>query len=156
MSKLVQTDNANNDPAIDDVETVDVLIAGAVSTAAASVPGLASAQTAALPTTQAAAQPPVMAKLAFKVNGKARQLDVDTRTTLLDVLRENLHMTGTKKGCDHGQCGACTVHIDGVAQRSFLEHDLDEHDQYDDHRDSGRGADHRDQLRSNGVYHDQQ
>ena len=98
----------------------DVLIAGAVSTAAASVPGLASAQTAALPTPPAAVQPPVMAKFSLKVNGKTQQMDVDTRTTLLDVLRENLHMTGTKKGCDHGQCGACTVIVDGRRINSCL------------------------------------
>jgi xanthine dehydrogenase YagT iron-sulfur-binding subunit len=47
------------------------------------------------------------------VNGEARTLDVDPRTTLLDALRETLRLTGTKKGCDHGQCGACTVLLDG-------------------------------------------
>ena len=52
---------------------------------------------------------PVLMKVSFKVNGKPRELEVDTRTTLLDALRENLHLIGTKKGCDHGQCGACTV-----------------------------------------------
>jgi xanthine dehydrogenase YagT iron-sulfur-binding subunit len=106
----------------------DVLIAGAVSTAAASVPGLAVAQaanpggvsTAALPTQTAAAQPPVMSKFSLKVNGKTQQLDVDTRTSLLDVLREHLHLTGTKKGCDHGQCGACTVIVDGHRINSCL------------------------------------
>jgi xanthine dehydrogenase YagT iron-sulfur-binding subunit len=55
----------------------------------------------------------VKSKVAFQVNGKARELELDTRTTLLDALREHLHLTGTKKGCDHGQCGACTVLVDG-------------------------------------------
>jgi hypothetical protein len=49
----------------------------------------------------------------LKVNGKVRQLDVAPWTTLLDALREQLHLTGTKKGCDHGQCGACTVLVNG-------------------------------------------
>ena len=47
------------------------------------------------------------------VNGTAHALQLDPRATLLDTLRETLHLTGTKKGCDHGQCGACTVHLDG-------------------------------------------
>nr|WP_295929452.1 (2Fe-2S)-binding protein [uncultured Dyadobacter sp.] len=59
-------------------------------------------------------------KLFLTVNGKRRQLTIDPRVTLLDLLRENLGLTGTKKGCDFGQCGACTVHIDGRRTLSCL------------------------------------
>jgi xanthine dehydrogenase YagT iron-sulfur-binding subunit len=64
------------------------------------------------------------------VNGEARALDVDPRTTLLDALREHLKLTGAKKGCDHGQCGACTVLANGVRINACLSlavmHDGDE------------------------------
>ena len=56
----------------------------------------------------------------LKVNGKTERIDVDPRTTLLDALREHLHLTGTKKGCDHGQCGACTVIVEGRRINSCL------------------------------------
>ena len=55
----------------------------------------------------------------LSVNGKKHNLRIDPRTTLLDCLREHLHLTGSKKGCDHGQCGACTVHINGRRVNSF-------------------------------------
>ena len=56
---------------------------------------------------------PARHKVATTINGKRFKLEVEARASLLDVLREQLALTGTKKGCDHGQCGACTVHIDG-------------------------------------------
>ncbi len=56
----------------------------------------------------------------LSVNGKKYDLRIDPRTTLLDCLREHLHLTGSKKGCDHGQCGACTVHINGRRVNSCL------------------------------------
>ena len=56
----------------------------------------------------------------LRVNGRKHDLRIDPRTTLLDCLRENLHLTGSKKGCDHGQCGACTVHINGRRVNSCL------------------------------------
>lgn len=58
--------------------------------------------------------------VSFTVNGTKRELKMDTRTTLLDTLREHLHLTGTKKGCDHGQCGACTVLVNGRRINSCL------------------------------------
>ena len=58
--------------------------------------------------------------LNIKVNGKAYKMDTEPRETLLDFLRERLDLTGTKKGCDHGQCGACTVHVDGQRVNSCL------------------------------------
>ena len=58
--------------------------------------------------------------MTLKVNGKDYSLQLDPRTTLLDALRERLELTGTKKGCDHGQCGACTVHVNGMRINSCL------------------------------------
>lgn len=60
------------------------------------------------------------AACSLTINGETKELHVDTRVTLLDLLRDHLHMTGTKKGCDHGQCGACTVLVNGQRINSCL------------------------------------
>src|ERR1700744_240772 len=58
--------------------------------------------------------------VSLNINGETHPIAIDSRTTVLDLLREDLHLTGTKKGCDHGQCGACTVLVNGERCNSCL------------------------------------
>ena len=100
---------------------------------AASTPALASVSPSAPPAAKEV--PPTdgvegAVPVSLRINGKEHNLKLDPRTTLLDCLRENLNMPGTKKGCDHGQCGACTVHVNGRRVNSCLSfaimHSMDE------------------------------
>ncbi|MDE1178061.1 MAG: 2Fe-2S iron-sulfur cluster-binding protein [Edaphobacter sp.] len=72
------------------------------------------------PSQEATTAPAGSVSVTLKVNGTIHQLQIDPRATVLDTLRETLHLTGTKKGCDHGQCGACTVHVNGRRANSCL------------------------------------
>jgi xanthine dehydrogenase YagT iron-sulfur-binding subunit len=95
---------------------------GAVGVAATAVPIVAGAQTAPpmAPTATAAETIEGAIPVSLRINGKQLDLQIDPRTTLLDCLRETVSLTGTKKGCDHGQCGACTVHVNGRRINSCL------------------------------------
>lgn len=115
------TEHFRDDSAGIDNARRELLIAGALSATAAALPGAAAAQTPGATKEAGATTPaPVLSRVALRVNGQRYEKEVDTRTTLLDLLREHLQLTGTKKGCDQGQCGACTVIADGRRINSCL------------------------------------
>lgn len=94
---------------------------GAAGVAVTSTPLLAAAPAAPAPATASAHdEHGGLCPVRLTVNGQEHELELDARTTLLDCLRDNLHLPGTKKGCDHGQCGACTVHVNGKRVNSCL------------------------------------
>jgi len=94
-----------------------LLSAGAAGVAA---PAFAAAAASVVSATQSRRNAGAAVPVSLNVNGQARQLSLDARTTLLDALRDHLQLTGSKKGCDHGQCGACTVLVGGVRVLSCL------------------------------------
>ena len=96
-----------------------LLLGTAASMAFSTATSTANAQITSFPS-HATSAGSATSNVSLDVNGTARQLTLDPRTTLLDALRENLHLTGTKKGCDHGQCGACTVLVGGRRINSCL------------------------------------
>jgi xanthine dehydrogenase YagT iron-sulfur-binding subunit len=98
----------------------DFIQIGAATVAVSSTPLLASTPAAPAPAASAHDEHGGLCPVRLTVNGQDHELQLDPRTTLLDCLRENLHLAGTKKGCDHGQCGACTVHVNGKRVNSCL------------------------------------
>jgi xanthine dehydrogenase YagT iron-sulfur-binding subunit len=102
-----------------DLSRRDLLIGTAATAAVTSAPSAVQAQVS-KGGPAAANKVSSMAKVSFTVNGALRELELDTRTTLLDAMREHLHLTGSKKGCDQGQCGACTMIVDGQRINSCL------------------------------------
>ena len=102
-------------PIMTELSRREILVTGAATAALATSAAPAAAATEPASTGATATLP-----VTLDVNSKQYALSLDPRTTLLDALREHLHLTGTKKGCDHGQCGACTVTVNGARINSCL------------------------------------
>jgi xanthine dehydrogenase YagT iron-sulfur-binding subunit len=116
-------EDADPDPAVTDlhVSRREVLASlAAVGSGVAALPLTSASAVGASAATKLSDAPASTVKVALRVNGVEHPVDLEPRVTLLDALREHLGMTGTKKGCDHGQCGACTVLIDGRRVNSCL------------------------------------
>jgi len=112
-------DGPDFEPAPQDNSRRDFLKQSALLTAVALTPGVA-AKAASIHLDEKIAGAFEKLPLKMEVNGEMHSLAVEPRATLLDILREQLDLTGSKKGCDHGQCGACTVHVDGHRVLSCL------------------------------------
>ncbi|MDP9993335.1 xanthine dehydrogenase YagT iron-sulfur-binding subunit [Variovorax boronicumulans] len=96
----------------------DLFLMGVGAGVSTQIPAQPSAAASSAPAS--AMQPAALHRVQMNVNGELRDLQLDPRTTLLDMLREHLALSGTKKGCDHGQCGACTVIVDSRRVNSCL------------------------------------
>ena len=116
-----------DDPnAPDENESRGLTRRGFLSHGAAGIAGVAASMPLVAAAAEIASAPPEAPEIpgtvpiTLRINGASHRIRIDPRATLLDTLRETVHLTGTKKGCDHGQCGACTVHVNGQRVNSCL------------------------------------